>query len=142
MKKHFGILILLVVSAMSAIAQNTETRELSSFTELSVGEAINVILVPGSKNEAVIKARNIDLDDVETNVSGGRLKIELNGTRHNNIDVEVTNSAVEAYKYRKQALLPEEGGIRNQTVFFMTASQKVEEIKNYYDSQEQDKPRK
>lgn len=58
------------------------------------------------------------------------------------VDVSVTNHALEAYKYRKQALLPEEGGIRNQTVFFMIASQKVEDIKNYYDSQEQDKPRK
>ena len=59
-----------------------------------------------------------------------------------NIDATVTNSAIEAYKYRKQALLPEEGGIRNQTVFFMVASQQVEEIKNYYDNQEEDKPRK
>lgn len=57
------------------------------------------------------------------------------------VNVSVTNKAVEAFRYRKQALLPEEGGIRNQTVFFMIASQKVEEIKNYYENQEQDKPK-
>ena len=37
----------------------------------------------------VIRVRYIDLSDVETNVSGDRLKIELRGNRYRNIDVEV-----------------------------------------------------
>lgn len=51
-----------------------------------------------------------------------------------NINVLLTNKAVEAHRYREQSLLPEDGGIRNQTVFFMIASQKVMEISNYYEN--------
>ncbi len=90
MNKLFGFIILLTASTLTVVAQNTETRSLSEFSELSVGEAINVILVPGSKNEAVIKTKNIDLDDVRTDVSGRRLKIELSGNRYRNVDVEIT----------------------------------------------------
>jgi len=84
------IIISLAGSAVAVSAQESETRSLSNFSEVSVGEAISVILIPGNKNEAVVKVRNIDLEDVETNVSGGRLKIELSGNRYRNIDVEVT----------------------------------------------------
>ena len=90
MNKLFVIIIFLTGSALSVIAQETETRSLSDFSEVSVGEAISVTLIPGSKNEAVVKVRNIDLDDVETDVRGGTLKIELSGNRYRNIDVEIT----------------------------------------------------
>jgi hypothetical protein len=86
---------LLTGSVVSVSAQESETRSLSNFSEVSVGEAISVILIPGNKNEAIVKVRNIDLEDVETNVSGGRLKIELRGNRHRNIDVEISLT----YKY-------------------------------------------
>jgi len=90
MNRLFIFIIFLVGSGVSVSAQETETRSLSNFSEVSVGEAITVILVPGSKNEAVLKVKNIDLDDVLTNVSGSRLKIELKGNNHRNTDVEVT----------------------------------------------------
>jgi len=59
-----------------------------------------------------------------------------------NIDRTVCNKAIEAFNYRKQGILPEDGGIRNQTVFFMLASQEVENIKNYYEEQESKKSSK
>ena len=74
----------ITAGALAVSAQETETRSLANFSELSVGEAISVVLIPGTKNEAVIKVRNIDLEDVETNVSGGRLKIELSGSLSGN----------------------------------------------------------
>jgi len=88
-------IVLLAGSVVSVSAQESETRSLSDFSEVSVGEAISVVLIPGNKNEAVVKVRNIDLEDVETNVSGGMLKIELNGNRYRNIDVEISLT----YKY-------------------------------------------
>ena len=88
-------IVLLAGSVVSVSAQESETRSLSDFSEVSVGEAISVVLIPGNKNEAVVKVRNIDLEDVETNVSGGRLKIELSGNRYRNIDVEISLT----YKY-------------------------------------------
>lgn len=54
------------------------------------------------------------------------------------VDKPLADKALEAYVYRDQALLPEDGGIRNQTVFFMLASQKVKEVVNYYSEQEKD----
>jgi hypothetical protein len=90
MYRILTFIILFAGIVVSVSAQESETRSLSDFSEVSVGEAISVILIPGTKNEAVIKVRNIDLEDVETNVSGGRLKIELSGNRYRNIDVEVT----------------------------------------------------
>ena len=90
MKKLFVLIILLAGSFVSVIAQNSETRSLSDFSKVSVGEAISVTLIPGNKNEALIKVRNIDLEDVDTDVNGSRLRIELRGNNHGNIDVEVT----------------------------------------------------
>lgn len=90
MNRIFVFLILLASSAMTAFAQESETRSLANFSEVSVGEAISVTLIPGNKNEAVVKVRNIDLEDVGTDVNGSRLKIELRGNHRGNIDVEVT----------------------------------------------------
>ena len=52
------------------------------------------------------------------------------------VDKLISNKAVEAFNYRSQGMLPEDGGIRNQTVFFMTASQEMENIRSYYEEQE------
>ena len=86
------LLIILFACSLGLVAQaqDTETRKLDDFTAISVGEAIKVILVPGNKNEAKIIADNVDLDEIETRVSGGKLKIELSGNRYKNIEVEIT----------------------------------------------------
>lgn len=93
MKKiKFVVLIILtsMLTATLALSQNKETRRLSDFTSVSVGEAINVVLVPGNENKAVLSVSGIDLDEVLTEVSGSRLKIHLDDGRHNNIDVDIT----------------------------------------------------
>ena len=90
MNKIFVFIIFLTGTTLTVMAQETETRSLSNFSNVSVGEAISVTLIPGNKNEAIVKVKNIDLEDVETDVSGSRLKIELRGNHRGNIDVEVT----------------------------------------------------
>jgi len=55
------------------------------------------------------------------------------------VDFIVTNNAIEAFNYRTNGMLPEDGGIRNQTVFFMLASQEVENIRNYFQEKERKK---
>ncbi len=83
------LLSTIVLVSIAAFGQQKETRSLSSFSEISAHEGIDVILKKGSKESARIEARNIDLDDVLTEISGGRLKIHLEGNKHNNVDVTV-----------------------------------------------------
>ncbi len=62
-----------------ASAQMKETRSLPAFSRLSVSQSIEVELVEGSKEEAVITSEEIDLDDIVTEVSGNKLKVHLDG---------------------------------------------------------------
>ena len=93
MKKSFLITLLGVFVAAAAFAQ-TETRSLSSFSSVSAHEGINVYLKEGNNESAkvVINGGNVELDDVLTDVSGGRLKIHLEdrrGWNNRNVDVDV-----------------------------------------------------
>lgn len=83
------VFLIALASISTSIAQNVETRSLGSFSEVSVGEAISLTLVPGSKNEAKIKTDNIELDEVEMEIHGEKLKIGLSGNRYRNIDVDI-----------------------------------------------------
>ncbi len=87
--KRITLLSTFIFAAMMGFAQNEETRSLSSFNYISAHEGIDVYFKSGSKEEARISARNIDLRDVLTEVEGGKLKIHLDGNKHNNVDVTV-----------------------------------------------------
>ena len=89
--QYFAVVAILCLSmGYTAYGQSKETRNLDNFTSVSVGEAINVVLVPGGVNKAELSVSGIDLDEVLTEVSGSRLKIHLDDGRHNNIDVDIT----------------------------------------------------
>lgn len=90
MRKLLATLLLAACFGSAVYAQNTETRKLDDFKTIGVGEAIELILIPGNKNEAKIVADNIDLEDIKTRVYGSTLKIELSGSNYRNIDVEIT----------------------------------------------------
>ncbi len=89
MKKLSLFLTALIVS-FALLAQKETTRSLSSFTEISVNEGIDVYLKEGSKEEArIVIEGNIDMNEVLTEVSGGKLKIHLDGNNHRNVDVTI-----------------------------------------------------
>ncbi|MEN8247323.1 MAG: head GIN domain-containing protein [Bacteroidota bacterium] len=90
MKRTITIISLMLILVEASFAQETETRQLNDFTEVSVGEAVKLTLVKGSKNEAKITSSNIDLRDIETEVSGDRLRIGIDGRHYNNIGVSIT----------------------------------------------------
>lgn len=83
------LLSTIILVAIGAFAQQKETRNLSSFNEVSAHEGVDVYLKKGSKEEVRIEASNIDMEDVLTEVSSGRLKIHLDGNKHRNVDVTV-----------------------------------------------------
>lgn len=89
MKKSYLLTILGIIVASLTFAQSEETRNLSSFSKISAQEGIDVYIKEGSKEEARIVAKSVDSDEVLTDVSGGRLKIHLEGNSHNNVSVEV-----------------------------------------------------
>lgn len=80
--------VLLAVSSV-AFAQNGTTRKLDKFTSISVSEGIEVNLIKGSSYQAKITANNIDMEDILTEVSGGNLKVHLDGNNHNNVNVSI-----------------------------------------------------
>lgn len=87
--KRILLLSTLILTATLVFAQKEETRSLSSFEYISAHEGVDVYFKAGSKEEARIKASGVDLDEVLTEVSGGKLKIHLEGNNHRNVDVTV-----------------------------------------------------
>jgi len=90
MKRFFVFVILTSISLCAVFGQVKESRLLSDFNGISIGEAIHLTLIPGDKNEAVLTVENIDLADVQTEVRGSNLKIGLEGGRHRNVKVFVS----------------------------------------------------
>jgi hypothetical protein len=88
MKKSILLFIFCFVY-LAGFAQQREERNLSSFNELSVGEAIRVNLIKGSREKAEIIASGIDMEDILTEVSGNGLRIHLKGNSYRNIDVRI-----------------------------------------------------
>jgi hypothetical protein len=63
--------------ALTTFAQSRDTRNLSSFSEISVSEAIQVELVKGSSEKAEVEVTGTDAENVLTEVSGDRLKVHM-----------------------------------------------------------------
>lgn len=82
-------MILIACVAVVAQAQDREERKVNSFDEIRVSQAITVYLKPGTTEKVVVEARGIDIDEVLTEVSGGRLKIYLDDGNHRNHSVQV-----------------------------------------------------
>ncbi len=72
--KKILLLVALFIPAL-LLAQKTETRKLSSFSEVHVSQSIKLTLKKGNTNSAEVST-NGDLEDVVTKVSGNMLKVE------------------------------------------------------------------
>lgn len=89
------IILLAILTPLSLLAQNQETRSLKSFNEVSVSQSIKLILVKGDQNMAEVSTDG-DLSDVITEVSGGALSVKRqsgnswNGNNRDKVEVRVT----------------------------------------------------
>lgn len=117
MNKFKSLLIIhlfLLLGFGNLMAQNVEERTVGSFDEIRAAEAIDVYIKPGSKESVRVEASGIDLKEVLTEVSGGRLKIHLDEGRHRNhsVKVYVTFVKLEALSASSAAGIFSEGIIR------------------------------
>ncbi len=88
MKRIFTALLSVAITFIAA-GQRGETRSLSSFSAISVGEAIDVEITPGNKEEAIVEVSGTNPDNVITEVFGDRLKIHMARGNWRNVDVKV-----------------------------------------------------
>lgn len=88
MKKLIIALIALSVG-FTALAQTEETRNLNSFSELSVGNSIQLTMEKGNENTARIETSGVDVDRVLTKVSGSGLSIFMKNGNYRSIKVKV-----------------------------------------------------
>ena len=66
---------LLLVCSIGLFAQNKETREVRDFDEIMMSIDGTVYVKMGDKNEVILEGSRSDLEKVETEVRGGRLRI-------------------------------------------------------------------
>lgn len=86
-----AIITLVIVRVDYSMAQK-ETRDVDNFTKISFGISGNLYLKQGNNQSLVLEGK--DLDEIETSVSGGRLKIKRKGNNwgwnNSRIDVYIT----------------------------------------------------
>lgn len=80
MKKYWFLLsLVLVLSAGSLFAQNREVRDVENFTKISFGFPGKLYLKQGSPQKVELEGSDDILEEVETEVENGRLKIGREG---------------------------------------------------------------
>lgn len=80
--KKILLVTLVSMMALSSYSQDKEERKLGNFDEVKVSNAINLYLKQGNETKAVVEADGIDLDQVITEVSGGRLRVFIRKNRN------------------------------------------------------------
>lgn len=86
---RFVSIVLLVGLAGTGMAQKSEVREVGSFTGVKAAEGVDVFLKKGSKESVRVEARDFELSDVITEVSGSYLKVHLRSNSWRRVDVKV-----------------------------------------------------
>jgi len=96
MKSTIQILLVLCMATWTMSAQNSETRSLGDFKGIHISSSVDAEIRKGNTNEAKITVRNLDLDEVVTEIEDGHLYVSMkkrkkwswkNGTK---LKVEIT----------------------------------------------------
>ena len=93
MKKTI-ILAALFMLALTCWAQDKQTRNVGDFTSISFGISGDLYLTQGNTTKVVLQGDEDDLEKIETEVSGGKLRIR---TRNNNWNWNWSNSKIKVY---------------------------------------------
>jgi hypothetical protein len=84
-------LLIIVLACISPIAysQQSETRNIGSFTGIKAMEGISVYLKKGDKESARVEVTGTDPSNVLTEISGAYLKVHMKDGSHRNTNVKV-----------------------------------------------------
>lgn len=116
MKRQSIFLFATLLISSIAYSQSTETRRLADFDRVSVGESVELVLINGSENSARIEANGVDIEDVETDISGGKLIIGIDGKgswfSSSRVKVWLTYKQLEGINVSSSASATNEGVIK------------------------------
>jgi hypothetical protein len=88
--KKFLTIILFVYTANTALAQQTETRNVSPFSGVKAAEGIDVYLKKGDKESVKVEVSDgVSPSVVLTEVSGSYLKVHMKSGNHRNVNAKV-----------------------------------------------------
>jgi hypothetical protein len=120
MKNSIFLYLTLAFTTFASLGQSKETRSLSSFSSISVGEAIDVIIRKGTTESAIVEVSGADLDDVLTEVTGNRIKIgmrsSLKGYRNVRVRVDLTYVEIDRINVSSAADLVTKGPIETDNL--------------------------
>src|SRR5215213_4427765 len=87
--KKFVFVALFSLSLVRAFSQQSEVRKIGSFRGVKAGEAIDVYLKKGDKEEVKVEVTGTALSNVLTEISGTYLRIHMKDGDYRNRDVKV-----------------------------------------------------
>jgi len=97
LKQLSSLIILLLVSTSSMLAFQKETRDVDTFTKVSLRTSANVYLTQGNTQKVEISGKESDMEKLETKVRDGKLIIDtkdnngwFNWSGFDKIDVYIT----------------------------------------------------
>ena len=100
-----GLLLLLGIFVSMFSTMNAQTfdsqieRELPPFTKIKSGSVVEIILVKGNKSSAKIRAKNVDLAEIITEVKNGELSISLEKYKLNpKVQIELSVQTIESIR--------------------------------------------
>lgn len=123
--KHIILSFLFFIASSVAIAQNNESRNLSSFDKVAVSESIKLVLKKGSENKARIETSGVDTDRVLTEISGSSLTIHMEKGNYRSTTVEVYltyTEELEAIKSSSSATVKSEDKIKSKELSVRVSS--------------------
>jgi len=129
------ITMLMLLLAVFVYAQDNETRDLRSFTEISIAEGIEVIAEKGTENTVEIISKRIDHDRVLTEVRGGQLTIHIDNkwyksTPRHDVKIKLTyTDELERIKVNTGAELLVKGEVKGKRLDIHTSTSGMVELK-------------
>jgi Putative auto-transporter adhesin, head GIN domain len=129
--KRIFLTIWISLFSLVALAQESETRKLSSFSGIKVSEGIDAYLKKGTREEVRVEASGTDLSNVITEVSGDYLKIHMEEGvyRNRTVKVYVTYVSINSLGASSGANVFHEGILKTDDLILKASSAGTIELK-------------